>query len=600
MPSPRVLEKDEIRQYYVSVVEPTLHAAFGKLRQAEAEHNVNVVLGVEPSLPGFCHAYSLVSSRAFLVDAYHGLAMVPVADAFNHTNENHVHMEKRGRGPRDTVVLLTHSDFDVCAECGSLAECNHDHETHPAVPSRGACSLPGACKPDMALEIDTLDMCSVKPILPHSEVFNTYGSLSNAELISRYGFTLPENEHDIVSLGYGSFSAFINNLIDVVHSFADRGNDADMQGRFQIRNLSLPTDSCVSGDEREIADGFAIRFLQIYSHLARLWTTEPRWDEIGDNGMIYNSPLVLSPQSLLDNPESALPEVFNINSEGKLTHALWLFCVLLATCICSSEIMTNLAHSIFPGDNEPGRQSFVEDVKRHLVDVQNHIDNVKETGDEDEEASMSAWSDAPSDARDDPYFHVPQSHMTTETDIGGISKDENNVLASAKDSACFISNLHTPTSRSLGLDLPIGIRPDGDALLAHAYTCTEVPSAPSSASQATVWSGPRRRSNVEEERPQKRLRHSSPHTVVSQEDLPFDVFGRSKRTAAPGEEIVSTGNSTAIAGRRGATNAHRVAQTLALIVVHLCQHRADSAHVSDMNAGNLTAAELGELLDVSS
>lgn len=87
---------DEIRQYYVSVVEPTLHAAFGSLRQAKAEHNDNVILGggvpcldeygnelnsVEPSLPGFCHAYSLVSSRAFLVDAYHGLAMVPIADA---------------------------------------------------------------------------------------------------------------------------------------------------------------------------------------------------------------------------------------------------------------------------------------------------------------------------------------------------------------------------------------------------------------------------------------------------------------------------------------------------------------------------------------
>ncbi|KAG2042409.1 hypothetical protein BDR03DRAFT_996713 [Suillus americanus] len=287
--------------------------------------------------------------------------------------------------------------------------------------------------------------------------------------------------------------------------------------------------------------------------------------------MVYNSPSVSSPRSLRDNPDSALLEAFNINSEGKLTHTLWLFCVLFATCICSSEVMTNLAHSIFPGDNEPTRQSFVEDVKRYLVDIQNHIDNAKETGDEDEEASVSAWSDAPSDARDDPYIHVPQSHMTTETDIDGISKDENNVLASARDSACFISSLHTPTSRSLGLDLPIGIRPDGDAVLALT---TKVPSAPSGASQAMVWSSLRRRSSVEEERPQKRLRHSSPHTVVSQEDLPFDI-----------------------SGCVGATNAHRVAQTLALIVVHLCQHRIDSAHVSDVNASNLTAAELGELLD---
>ncbi|KAG1811399.1 uncharacterized protein BJ212DRAFT_505922 [Suillus subaureus] len=490
--------------------------------------------------------------------------MVPIADAFNHTNENHVHME---------------SDFDVCVECGSLVECDHDHETLPAVPSRGAYSLPGVCKPDLALEIDTLDMCSVKPILPHSEVFNTYGSLSNAELISRYGFTLPENECDIVSLGYGSFSAFINNLIDVVlHSSADSGNDADMQGRLQIRvrTLSLPTDFRVLGDEREIADDFAIRFLQIYSHLATLWTTEPRWDETGDNGMVYNSPSVSSPRSLRDNLDSVLPEAFNINSEGKLTHTLWLFCVLFATCISSPEIMTNLGHSIFPGDNEPPRQSLVEDVKRYLVDVQNHIDNARETGDDDEEAPVSAWSDTPSDTRDDPYFHVPQSHMMSETDVGGISKDENNVLASAIDSACFISSLRAPTSGSLGLDLPIGIRHGGDAcVLAHALT-TKVPSAPSSVSQAVVWSGLRRRSNVEEERPQKRLRNSSPHAVVSQEDLPVDI-----------------------SGRVGAINAHRAAQTLALIVIHLCQHRIDSAHVSDVNASNLTAAELGELLDVT-
>lgn len=30
----------------------------------------------------FYRAFSLVSSRAFLVDAYHGLSMVPIADAY--------------------------------------------------------------------------------------------------------------------------------------------------------------------------------------------------------------------------------------------------------------------------------------------------------------------------------------------------------------------------------------------------------------------------------------------------------------------------------------------------------------------------------------
>jgi hypothetical protein len=55
---------------------------------------------VERVIPGctwkeFRHAYALVSSRAFWVDAFHGLALVPVADAFNHSENNHVHLEVR-------------------------------------------------------------------------------------------------------------------------------------------------------------------------------------------------------------------------------------------------------------------------------------------------------------------------------------------------------------------------------------------------------------------------------------------------------------------------------------------------------------------------
>ena len=38
-------------------------------------------VGLSASERGFQHAYALVSSRAFMVDAYHGLAMVPIADA---------------------------------------------------------------------------------------------------------------------------------------------------------------------------------------------------------------------------------------------------------------------------------------------------------------------------------------------------------------------------------------------------------------------------------------------------------------------------------------------------------------------------------------
>lgn len=49
-------------------------------------------------------------------------------------------------------------------------------------------------------EVDHLEMRTVGAIPPRSEVFNTYGCLSNAALLSRYGFTLPENEHDTVRM----------------------------------------------------------------------------------------------------------------------------------------------------------------------------------------------------------------------------------------------------------------------------------------------------------------------------------------------------------------------------------------------------------------
>jgi hypothetical protein len=57
--------QDEISVFYSSVAAPLLERV-GLSSAAER---------------GFQHAYALVSSRAFMVDAYQGLAMVPIADA---------------------------------------------------------------------------------------------------------------------------------------------------------------------------------------------------------------------------------------------------------------------------------------------------------------------------------------------------------------------------------------------------------------------------------------------------------------------------------------------------------------------------------------
>lgn len=75
-----------MRQFYTDTVLPTL---------SESRWRAKFPSPPAASFAGFLHSYSLVSSRSFLVDAYHALAMVPIADAFNHTAENHVHLEVR-------------------------------------------------------------------------------------------------------------------------------------------------------------------------------------------------------------------------------------------------------------------------------------------------------------------------------------------------------------------------------------------------------------------------------------------------------------------------------------------------------------------------
>ncbi|KAH8093737.1 SET domain-containing protein, partial [Cristinia sonorae] len=160
---------EDVRKYYDSTVRPLLQ----KLCD-EDKLNGPCTLG------GFLHAYSLVSSRAFMVDAYHGLAMVPIADAFNHTQDHHVHLE---------------SEPDVCVACGSLAQCSHDMEEEDGATTHGR------TLPVTGLEVDTCDMASNLYIPPFTEVFNTYGEdLTNAQLLARYGFMVSDgNEHDVVS-----------------------------------------------------------------------------------------------------------------------------------------------------------------------------------------------------------------------------------------------------------------------------------------------------------------------------------------------------------------------------------------------------------------
>ncbi|GAA5999701.1 hypothetical protein JCM5350_003953 [Sporobolomyces pararoseus] len=139
------------------------------------------------------YSYSLVSSRSFKIDnTYHQVALVPLADAFNHLGpgENQVEFVVNGDG----------SGW-VCQVCGSVEECQHDREDDQ--PKIGIpASFSGRSGGGTDLEDDSYEMVTTEAsgqLGVGEEVFNSYGNISNARLIAEYGFKLEANEADRIT-----------------------------------------------------------------------------------------------------------------------------------------------------------------------------------------------------------------------------------------------------------------------------------------------------------------------------------------------------------------------------------------------------------------
>ncbi|GAA5949970.1 hypothetical protein JCM3765_007754 [Sporobolomyces pararoseus] len=155
------------------------------------------------------YSYSLVSSRSFQIDNnYHQLALVPLADAFNHLGpgENQVEFVVDGDG-----------GGWVCEACGSARECRHDREddgdSKPFDESFEARIIAlslrrsegGTDREDESYEMVTTEASG--PLKIGEEVFNSYGNLSNARLIAEYGFKLEANEADRITFSRDELEA---------------------------------------------------------------------------------------------------------------------------------------------------------------------------------------------------------------------------------------------------------------------------------------------------------------------------------------------------------------------------------------------------------
>jgi hypothetical protein len=120
----------------------------------------------------YLYAYSLISTRAFLIDIYHTLALVPFADILNHSSTAH--------------TSLASDDF-VCHLCGKLGQCVHDSIVE-GIPERLAHVDPHS-RQTMGEEIDTVEMRSERMVQRGEEVMNSYGKgIGDGRLLVEWGF----------------------------------------------------------------------------------------------------------------------------------------------------------------------------------------------------------------------------------------------------------------------------------------------------------------------------------------------------------------------------------------------------------------------------
>ncbi|KAJ6364885.1 hypothetical protein OIU76_029792 [Salix suchowensis] len=127
---------------------------------------------------------SLIASRSFEIDDYHGFGMVPLADLFNHkTGAEDVHF----------TTTSSHSESDDDSDnCDAIDLDANIGNNEPS--SELECSSVTGDDPSV------LEMIMVKDVKAGVEVFNTYGLLGNAALLHRYGFTEPDNSFGIVNI----------------------------------------------------------------------------------------------------------------------------------------------------------------------------------------------------------------------------------------------------------------------------------------------------------------------------------------------------------------------------------------------------------------
>ncbi|KAL1557757.1 ribosomal lysine N-methyltransferase 4-like [Salvia divinorum] len=154
-------------------------------------------------------AKSLVASRSFQVDEYHGYGMLPLADLFNHkTAAEDVHITTESDNDTGSEKEGTDHESDGDDDTGSEKEGTDRESDGDDEPVTHDSHSEGGDVSGSDLELSSgsgnespfLEIIMIKDVKAGAEVFNTYGHLGNAALLHRYGFTEADNPFDILNI----------------------------------------------------------------------------------------------------------------------------------------------------------------------------------------------------------------------------------------------------------------------------------------------------------------------------------------------------------------------------------------------------------------
>ncbi|KAK9095889.1 hypothetical protein Sjap_021386 [Stephania japonica] len=151
-------------------------------------------------------AKSLVTSRSFEIDDYHGFGMVPLADLVNHkTGAENVHftsVSSDSGSDNDQNIEDQNGHYDDYSDNLSTEDLPSEINGSPTVFTGETYGNGNNMEHASSFEDDpsVLEMIIVKGVKSGDEVFNTYGAMGNAALLHRYGFTELDSSFDIVNI----------------------------------------------------------------------------------------------------------------------------------------------------------------------------------------------------------------------------------------------------------------------------------------------------------------------------------------------------------------------------------------------------------------